>query len=252
MVRAIVLVAGLGLVPLAPSAGPAPVTFSAADGVTVYAASYAAADPKAPVILLFHQANSSKSEYAPIAPELVRLGYNVLAVDQRSGGDLYAPTNETVQHLGRSAPMPDALADLEAALDWARRRYPHAPVYAWGSSYSASLVFALAAKHPREVAAVIAFSPGEYFDDKRFVERAARQVRVPVFVDSAADAEEERAARAIVDAARSRLKVDYVPKAGVHGSSTLRADRDPAGAAENWSAVTAFLARIAPRSRQAR
>jgi hypothetical protein len=71
---------------------------------------------------------------------------------------------------------------------------------------------------------------------------------VPVFVDSAADAEEERNARAIFDAVASPVKEDYVPKAGIHGSSTLRADRDADGAAENWDAVTAFLAKL-PKSR---
>jgi hypothetical protein len=30
----------------------------------------------------------------------------------------------------------------------------------------------------------------------------------------------------------------------VHGSSTLRTDRDPQGADENWAAVTAFLGRL--------
>ncbi|MBD5654567.1 MAG: alpha/beta hydrolase [Candidatus Eremiobacteraeota bacterium] len=207
---------------------------------------YVAPAATAPVILLFHQADSSKSEYSPIAPRLVSLGYNVVAIDQRSGGDLYAPGNETVQHLGKSQPYLDALPDMDAALAYARRRFPGAPVAAWGSSYSAGLVFAFAAKHPHDVAAVLAFSPGEYFSDKHFVRNAAKHVRVPAFVDSASEAEEERNARAIYDALKSPLKVDFVPKAGVHGSSTLRDDRDAPGATENWDAVTAFLARAVP------
>ena len=69
-------------------------------------------------------------------------------------------------------------------------------------------------------------------------------MRVPVFIDSSSDAGEEQQARAIFNAVRSRLKVDYAPKNGVHGSSTLRPDRDPGGADENWAAVTAFLAQL--------
>jgi len=234
----------MGLVPLAAPPTPAPVLFKAADGVAVYAQQYTGGTTTAPVILLFHQAGSSKSEYAPIAPRLAQLGYNVLAVDLRAGGDLYQPTNETVQHLGHSATYLEAFPDMEAALAWARHSYAKAPVYVWGSSYSAALVFALAAKHPRDVAAVLAFSPGEYFTDKHFVENAAREVRVPVFIDSAADPAEEKSARDIYNVLRSREKEQYVPKNGIHGSSTLRDDRDHDGAAENWDAVTAFLAKL--------
>jgi len=245
MVRALVLVAGLGLVPRLASPAPGPISFPAADGVTVYADAYVADNPAAPVILAFHQANSSRNEYAPLAPQLVKLGFNVIAIDQRSGGDLYPPANETVQHLGRSADYLAVLPDMDAALAYAKRTYPSSPVIAWGSSYSASLVFAFAAKHPHEIAAVVAFSPGEYFTDKHFVERAARNVRVPVFIDSASDPSEEAAGRAIFRALRSRDKTDYIPKTGIHGSSTLRDDRDPAGAADNWQAVTAFLTHVA-------
>jgi len=244
MLRTIVLVAGMGLVPLAAPPTPGTVVLKAADGVAVYAQQYTGGSTTAPVILLFHQAGSSKSEYAPIAPRLAQLGYNVVAVDMRAGGDMYTPTNETVQHLGHSATYLEAFPDMEAALGWARQSYPKAPVYVWGSSYSAALVFALAAKHAHDIAAVIAFSPGEYFPDKHFVENAARNVRVPVFIDSAADAGEEKAARAIYRALRSRQKEQYIPKNGIHGSSTLRDDRDHDGASENWDAVTAFLAKL--------
>jgi alpha-beta hydrolase superfamily lysophospholipase len=244
MLRTLVLIGGLGLVPGVVGPPPTSITLKAADGVDVYARAWKGNSETAPTILLFHQAGSGKSEYAPLAPRLVELGYNALAIDQRSGGDLYAPTNETVQHLGHSESYLAALPDLEAALAWAKRTRPQSPVYVWGSSYSAALVFALAAKHPHEVAAVLAFSPGEYLDDKRYVRDAARHVHVPVFIDSAAGADEERAARAIFDAVASPVKEDFVPKAGIHGSSTLREDRDPAGAAENWSAVTDFLGKL--------
>lgn len=249
MLRTLVLVAGMGLVPKLAIAPPTPVTIVASDGVAISGDSYRATSPTAPVILLFHQAGSGKSEYAPIAPRLVALGYNALAIDQRSGGDLYAPPNETVRNLGHSAPYLDVLRDMEAALAWAKRTYPGAPIYAWGSSYSASLVFALAARHPHDIAALVAFSPGEYFDDKRFVRNAAKRVRVPVFVDSASDPAEIRSAREIVEATRSRVRERYEPHAGIHGSSTLRDDRDAAGAGENWEAVTAFLARVSSAHR---
>jgi len=67
-----------------------PVTLQARDGVSVSALLYEATQPKA-VILLFHQAGSSKAEYATIAPRLVASGYTALAIDQRSGGSLFGP-----------------------------------------------------------------------------------------------------------------------------------------------------------------
>jgi dienelactone hydrolase len=246
MLRSLVFIAGLGLVPKPAFVPPQPVTFSAADGTQIYATAYDVASATAPVVLLFHQAGSSKSEYVPIAPRLTQLGYGALAVDLRSGGDLYAPPNETVQHLGKSASdYRAALPDMDAALAYVKKTHPHAPVYAWGSSYSAALVFAFAAKHPGDVRAVLAFSPNEYVPaDKRYVRNAAKRVRCPVFVDSAADTNEERGARAIFDAVPGGDKIDFVPRAGVHGASTLRDDRDPGGAEENWDAVTRFLAHV--------
>lgn len=226
----------------ASAAAVEPVTLTAADGVKVYGTFYPARNPKA-LILLFHQAGSSRAEYASIAPKLAAAGYSALAIDQRAGGELFGP-NATVKGLGHSADYLAAKQDLEAALAWAKTR--KLPIILWGSSYSASLVFMVAAEHPGEVAAVMAFSPGEYFDDKDAVHRAASKVAVPVFVTSAKDPQEIEAARSILNASPSRLKVDYVPeKAGVHGSSTLIAVKDPAGAGEAWAAVMRFLRQIA-------
>lgn len=233
-------------VPEAPAA-PRSVEFRAPDGVTVYGTYYPApgGHPKA-VILLFHQAGSSKGEYAGIAPRLVRAGYAALAVDQRAGGAMYGP-NRTAEHLPEGKDGRDylsALPDMEAALGWAKQR--NAPIILWGSSYSASLVFLLAASAQDSVAGVIAFSPGEYFNDRMMVEKAAAKVRVPVFVDSASTEGEIAEAKAIVMATQSTDREQFVPKIGIHGSSTLNATKNPGGAAENWRAVLSFLNRVAP------
>lgn len=219
---------------------PTPVTLQARDGVSISGLAYEAAHPNA-VILLFHQAGSSKGEYATIAPRLAAAGYTALAIDQRSGGSLYGP-NETASRLGKQASYEDAKPDLAAALDWAAAR--HLPIVLWGSSYSAALVFEVAAEHDDQVNAVIAFSPGEYLRNKGVVARASAQVHAPIYVTSSPDADEVRAARAILAASPARVKTQFVPKAGVHGSSTLIEARDPRGAAENWDHVLAFLAAL--------
>jgi dienelactone hydrolase len=222
-------------------ANPKPVTLQARDGVSISGLAYEAAHPKA-IILLFHQAGSSKAEYATIAPRLAAAGYTALAIDQRSGGSLYGP-NETVARLGRSASYEEARPDLVAALDWATPQ--HFPVVLWGSSYSAALVFEVAAEHAKEVSAVMAFSPGEYLKNGGAVARASAQVHQPIYVTSASDADEIGSARAILAASPSPTKTQFMPKYGVHGSSTLIEARDPKGAAENWNHVLAFLATIA-------
>src|SRR5271165_5000114 len=196
MLAAFALIAGMGLVPpLTPSASS--LVLTASDGVKIYARSYPVAIARAPVVLLFHQAGSSKTEYEPIAPRIAELGMNVLAIDQRSGGDMYVPGNETVEHLGKSTDYMSVLPDMEAALVWARRTHPGAPVYIVGSSYSAALVFLFAARHPHEIAAVAAFSPDEYLPDKTAVHAAAKSVHAAVFIDSSSDKSEIDAARSI-------------------------------------------------------
>jgi pimeloyl-ACP methyl ester carboxylesterase len=153
--------------------------------------------------------------------------------------------NETVAHLGKSAEYLDALPDLKAALEWARADNRKRKVILWGSSYSSSLVFIIAADNPGEVAGILAFSPGEYFANQHMIHDSAAKIHVPVFVTSAADADEIAAAKSILAAVPGREqgkdKVQYIPKSGVHGSSTLRDDRDLKGAASNWDAVMAFL-----------
>ncbi|HET8611816.1 MAG TPA: alpha/beta hydrolase, partial [Sphingomonas sp.] len=134
----------------------------------------------------------------------------------------------------------DARQDMQAALDWARAR--GLPIVLWGSSYSSALIFPLAAADPTGIKALLAFSPGEYFDDKTMIERAAAKVKVPVFITCAPTSQEIQLGAQIADAIKAR-KTFYVPKAGVHGSSTLIAAKDPEGAAANWRAVLDFLHR---------
>jgi dienelactone hydrolase len=219
-----------------------PVTLKASDGITVYGRSYKAANPKA-LILLFHQAGSSKDEYATIAPRLAEAGYSALAIDQRSGDGLYGK-NETADALGHKADYLEARPDLKAALDWARNQ--KLPIILWGSSYSSSLIFPLAANDPQGIVALLSFSPGEYFDqDKHMIAAAAGHVRVPVFVASTKD-ETGDADPIIAALPKNSANVRFVPEHGVHGSSTLIAKRNPVGAEANWSAVMAFLNRVAP------
>jgi len=222
------------------------ISFIARDHVQLFVDYYSTGKEEKPLILLFHQAGSNRGEYATIGPMLAALGFNALAIDQRSGGNAWGRTNETVKRLGKSTGYDEALPDLEAALQWAKSSGETGPIILWGSSYSAALVFLLAASHPREVNAILAFSPGEYLRGPSTVRKAAAQVSIPIFVTSAKDPKEIAVAKSIFDASPSVEKIRFVPQiAGVHGSSTLREDQNPDGTEENWVAVKQFLAKFA-------
>lgn len=214
-------------------------TLKAADGVAAFGEFHRAERPRA-LLLVFHQAGSNRAEYSTIAPRLVKQGFSVLAIDQRSGGTLFGHKNQTVSRLGQSTSYLEANKDLDAALTWAVGQ--KLPVLVWGSSYSAALVFLLAASHPTEVKAVLAFSPGEYLGKPDLVRVAAGKVTAPVFITSSMDVQEIADAKSILNATPSKAKTQFIPmEAGVHGSSTLRGDRNAKGSAENWAAVLAFL-----------
>jgi alpha-beta hydrolase superfamily lysophospholipase len=65
------------------------ISFAASDRVQVLADYYSAGSKAKPLILLFHQAGSNRGEYATIGPRLAALGFNALAIDQRSGGNAW-------------------------------------------------------------------------------------------------------------------------------------------------------------------
>lgn len=226
----------------------APVGLRAADGVSVTGDSLTASrNPSRGMVLLFHMAGSNLGEYATIAPEFARRGFDTLAIDQRSGGPGWGRRNETAARLPRDPGFAAALPDLEAALAHARQRQrqPQGRVLVLGSSYSAALVLVLAARAGASVSAVLAFSPGEYLSGVS-VRAAAAHVTCPVFVTQDSDRSEQTAAAAILAAVPGRPKRQFNPVAGAHGASILRPDRNPHGAAAAWTAVDAFLDEIAP------
>ncbi|MBX9797774.1 alpha/beta hydrolase, partial [Sphingomonas sp.] len=163
-------------------------------------------------------------------------------IDARAGGDLFGP-NQTVAALGGSADYAAARADLQAAVDWAQGR--GLPVLIWGSSYSSALVFPLAAANKGRVAGVLAFSPSEYIGAGDPVKTAAATLDVPVFITAASDEGELAAAAAIAARVPGGRATLYRPRAGVHGSSSLREDRNPSGWRANFAAVEAWLKQVA-------
>jgi Dienelactone hydrolase and related enzymes len=158
------------------------VTYNAADGLQITADLYLG-PPNSPIIILLHQAGSSRGEYRAIAPKLVNLGYSCLAVDLRSGDQENFVVNETAER-AKKENLPqgylDALPDILASIDYARALVQK-PVILFGSSYSASLSLIVASQSVK-VGGVIACSPGEYFGDTTYVTRRINLPKKSVFI----------------------------------------------------------------------
>jgi len=231
--------------------GSEAVTFPSEDGLLITAdISAPYKNGEAPMIVLFHQAGASRGEYAEIAPWLNRLGYNCMAVDQRSGKYVRGIENETALRAAkenRPTGYIDALPDIRAALTYARRHYGKDGVIAWGSSYSAALVLKIAGDSPGLVDGALAFSPGEYFEragkTATWVQASAENIKVPVFITSARSEADQWAD--ILAAIKSGSKVAFVPVTdGRHGSRALWGKYPDSSAYRD--AVKAFLEQYFP------
>jgi len=199
------------------------ITFPASDGVTITADLYMShTDTKTPFIVLFHQAASSRGEYREIAPKLNKLGFNAMAIDQRSGDGMNDVDNDTVMDAlekDKEIQYLDALVDLKSALSYVKEQYAKGKVMGWGSSYSAALILKVAGDDPTIVDGVVAFSPGEYFTPRVVVKDSAKHITVPTFITSTR--KEQKKTKPIFDVISSK-KTYFLPKTeGDHGSKAL-------------------------------
>lgn len=233
-------------------AEPIGITFPSKDSLDLSANLWAPHPVSAPFIVLFHQAGWSRAEYDEIAPKLVAMGFNCMAVDTRAGGGVNGIRNESARRAkaaGRGTGYLDAEQDLEAALRYARARYARGKLLGWGSSYSAALVLRLAGIHPGLMDGAIAFSPGEYFaappGRASYVADGARRIDIPVFITSARS--ERKDWRPIFAAIPKPLRRAYVPeREGRHGSSALWKSTN--GQEGYWQGVRGFLNFHFPRT----
>ena len=222
------------------------INFPSLDGLTITADTYFEHDKKQALIVLFHQAGWSRGEYLEIAPKLNKLGFNVIAVDLRSGNKVNGILNKTARRAraaGKGVAYLNARQDIESALIYSRQLVnKDTKVIAWGSSYSAALVLQIAGDKPSIVEGVLAFSPGEYFKRSgkpaHWIQQSAQTIKSPVFISSARN--EKGRWKAIYNAIKGPNKMSFIPSSkGNHGSRALwdtYADSDV-----YWSAVQQFL-----------
>lgn len=213
------------------------IEFASGDGLMISADHYHVNKSK-PVIVLCHQANYSRGEYTEIADSLNRLGFNCLAIDQRSGNTVNGVANETKARAvaaGKGTDFNDAKQDIVAAVAWAKDYYSK-NVILWGSSYSSSLVLIIA-KEDANVERVLSFSPGEYLSPVN-VKTSITGLNKPAFLTSSKS--ESSGVVGFYNVISSMDKVQFTPTGnGVHGSKALWSSQPDQ--AEYWVAVKAFL-----------
>jgi dienelactone hydrolase len=225
-----------------------PVEFAGSDGLAVTADLYPSTNKGAPIIVLVHQSGASRGEYRQIAPRLVEMGFNALAIDNRWGRrdrwneveNLTARRHGTAEIVatGDRARIRaiDRITDLRAAVRWVRRAGYSGPLLLWGSSITANGVLTVATEE-KDVAAVMAFSPGEYdAENPMRMQEQVKTLTAPVLIACGED--ERQLCSDIFAAVPGRHKQFYVAERGRHGSSILY--DDPA----NWAVVEAFLRRF--------
>ncbi len=218
------------------------IEFPSLDHLMITADLYLIDNAEAPFILLFHQAGWSRGAYREIAPELNALGFNCMAIDQRSGNESNAVLNETAKRarsVNGSTNYIDAFPDLQAALNYIELEFKPVKVIIWGSSYSASLAFILAQKNPQLVDGILAFSPGEYFTfEGKSIADYSREISIPVFITSAQS--EKSNWEPIYQNLTSSQKMSYIPEfKGYHGSRALWSSNE--GHEKYWEHVKKFL-----------
>ena len=224
-------------------------TTEAADGVTVHGEIYVedGRSKNAPLILLFHQgASNGRAEYEPLAPRLLANGYNLISIDQRRGGERFGGLNRTLAGVGNADySYCDVMPDLEAALDFARSEGFNGPTIAWGSSYSAALIFKLALDHPEEIDAVVAFSSasGEPMEGC-MPERFSANVQQPVMALRPIGEMEVPYVPGQMELYEQQGHRTYVADPAVHGSSMLNEARVGESVDATWTVVLGFLEQV--------
>ena len=221
------------------------ITFPSKDSVIISADIYIKHNLSAPLIVLFHQAGWSRGEYIEIAPKLNELGFNCIAIDQRSGdkvNDIVNETHNKAEVENKQTAYLDAYIDMDAALNYAKTNYSEGKILIWGSSYSAALVVKLASEKKNLIDGVLAFSPGEYFvrfgKSKTYISDYAKNITAPIFITSAKT--EKPNWENIFNSVSSENKHYFLPKTnGNHGSRALWSKFDDSN--DYWNAVIPFL-----------
>src|SRR5664279_4496348 len=97
------------------------ICFKSRDGLSITADLYLVENAKG-FVLLCHRSHCNRGELRETVPKLGTFGFSCLAIDQRSGMNIFGVINET-STLAKKRGMPtgylDARPDMEAGVDYA-------------------------------------------------------------------------------------------------------------------------------------
>lgn len=198
------------------------VSYKAADGLEITADFYDTYATSNKYMLMFHQAEYSRAEYQQIASRIIKLDINCIAVDLRYGNEVNYVNNETamsakVKEIPHS--MIDCEKDILASIDYVYSIDSTAEIFLMGSSFSGSLCLKIA-KDKGNLAAVIAYSPGEFFNEF-VVGDYIKGLETPTYV--ACTRSEYEYVSKLVSGITSNKRVLFKPSntEGEHGAKTL-------------------------------
>ncbi len=226
------------------------ISFFTPDSIRIFGDLYEL-NKKETTILLFHQGGSNaRGEYASIIPKLINEGFNILAIDQRSGGQYYGNYNRTLANIptnifGDGYGYCDAYNNLESALDYIIDSGFSGNKIIWGSSYSASLAIQLANNRQKDINGVLAFSPASGGSMKECLpNKYLESIKQPLIILRPSNEMENENSKLQFELANKYNHQTYIAKNGVHGSSMLVKERVGNEVDDTWNVVLSFLNEI--------
>jgi dienelactone hydrolase len=218
------------------------VSFSSSEGVTLFG-DLAIHPESDKILLLFHQGRSNvRAEFEYTLPKLYQMGYSILAMDIRNGGELYGSVNRTIANSAMESAYCDAESDISSSLDHLLSLDLKKKIILTGSSFSATMSIRVAADHQKDIAGVIAFSPSSGGPMKDCLpDEAIADLKKPLLV---VRPEREMEIESVADQLQLVKKnghQTFVAPNGVHGSSLLVPYRVGKDVSENWLAIHNFL-----------
>lgn len=219
--------------------GQSVLKFPSKDGLLITADLYKVNDT-GKYIILCHLAQHSRGEYIHTAKRLNEAGYNCLAIDTRTGNEIFGIKNQTAieaRQLNKPTDFLSSEQDIIAAIDYCDSLAGHKGVILLGSSFSASLSLKIAAVNPK-VNAVAAFSPGEHFGKQIKLKKMIKHLGKKTFLTSSK--EESKEVTKIFRAMKSKDKTQFIPsEKGAHGAIALWSYNE--NNQEYWDALLKFL-----------
>lgn len=223
-------------------------SFFTKDSILIYGEAYKQKNfPAATTIYLFHQAGSNGlGEYGDyIIPKLFGLGYNVVTIDQRSGGSTaHGGTNRTVEKPGDTTKWDycNVYPDIEGAVEFGTSQGFKNPILI-GSSYSGALVLKLALDRSYKIKGVIAFSParGPAVQQCEMNEQLLKNIGVPVIVYKPEREMANPGSKEHMTMFVNQGKTFRVIPGGVHGASMLVPSRSQANIDSLWTVFISDL-----------